>query len=70
MNLKDYRALTGLTLEQLAEKLGAPYGTLMGWVYGTRRPSVEDSRRIEKRTGGAVRLDDFYPVNENKNGPD
>jgi len=64
MNLQQYRELAGLTLEQLAEQLRVPYGTLLGWVYGTRRPSVEDTRRIETCTGGAVRLDDFYPVKE------
>jgi len=62
MTLQEYRDVAKLTVEQLCTKLDTPRGTVLGWLYGTRLPSRANIRAIQVATGGAVRFDDWAPL--------
>ena len=65
MTLSEYRKVEGLTLTQLAERLGRPLGTVHGWLNADGRhgrlPDVGVLAEIERRTGGLVTPADLRP---------
>jgi len=62
VTLDEYRRRQKLTLEQLAELLGIPYGTVKSLVYRDRLPSIPVAARIETATDGAVGLRDWRTI--------
>lgn len=54
--LKQYRALTGLTQEQIAEQLGIPHNTYVRYENDLRRPTTEN----------ALKLSLFYHISMNQ----
>ena len=60
-SLRTYRAEEGLTLVELADRLGVTYRSLISYYYRKRRPSPGVGFRIEESTGGRVSMRDFYP---------
>lgn len=44
--LKQYRALTGLTQEQIAEQLGIPHNTYVRYENDIRRPTTENALKL------------------------
>lgn len=63
MKLRDYIALTGKTLEQVATELdsGATAGTVSRWQSGKIIPRRDEMNRIKTWSKGAVMPNDFYP---------
>lgn len=60
MQLRKYRKLKGLTLEQVAEKMGfSSVATVGRHETGVRSPSLADIEKYEILTEGAVRIDDW-----------
>ena len=63
MDLAQYRRTEGLSLDQLAEKLGIrgvnPARTVQRYETFERIPDRATMRLIESATGGLVRADDF-----------
>ncbi len=60
MNLSDYRTQKGMTIKELGDHLGIKHGTLLGLLYGTRKPSAQSMHNISKLTGGLVTSGDFF----------
>lgn len=61
MKLETYRTAEGLSLTELAGKLGRPVSTVHGWLNGDRRPSWIAVAKIERLTEGKVTAADFVP---------
>lgn len=67
MTLEEWRKAQGLTLEQLAEKLGVHTTTAWAWCVDRADPRalVPKRKRMDKigaLTGGAVQPASFYPA--------
>lgn len=54
--LKQYRSLTGLTQEQIADQLGIPHNTYVRYENDLRRPTTEN----------ALKLSLFYHISMNQ----
>ena len=54
MTLKEWRDLKGLTNADLAKHLGIPLNTVVNYVYGHRKPSLERAHLIAQKTKNAV----------------
>ena len=65
MTLSEYRKVEGLTLTQLAERLGRPLGTVHGWLNADGRhgrlPDVGVLAETRGITGGKVTPADLRP---------
>lgn len=61
MTLSDYKERNGLSLTELAKRLGRPVSTVHSWLAGTRRPDWESVADIQHATGGLVTANDFVP---------
>lgn len=59
MKLKQYRLKAGLSLREMASKIGISYTMLHRYETGERRPSLSRLLLIKKYTGGKVALKDF-----------
>jgi transcriptional regulator with XRE-family HTH domain len=64
MKLATYREAEGLSLTDLAARLGRPVSTVHSWLNGDRRPSWDAVASIERATGGQVTAADFVPQAE------
>jgi DNA-binding transcriptional regulator YdaS (Cro superfamily) len=62
MTLIEYLADRQLTNSAFAHKIGVPASTVHRWIRGYRQPSIVYLLKIERATGGKVRVKDFYPV--------
>jgi transcriptional regulator with XRE-family HTH domain len=56
--LRDLKAKSGLTEKALARKSRIPFGTVHGYLIGTRRPSVENLFKLAKALGVGVEVFD------------
>lgn len=56
--LAKYLAAAGLSQKAFADDLPARQATISGWCNDTI-PSIPDAARIERATGGAVRVNDW-----------
>lgn len=59
MTLSEFQLQEGLSLSQLAERLGRPVSTVHGWLHGNRRPDWKSLRQITEATSGCVSAADF-----------
>jgi transcriptional regulator with XRE-family HTH domain len=64
MKLRTYREENGLTLAQMAEKVGVSEVSMSRYERGDRMPRPEVMRKIGEVTGGAVRPNDFFGAEE------
>ncbi len=60
MNLSEYRAHKSMTVKELSAHLQIKHGTLLGLLYGTRKPSAQSMHNITVITGGLVTSADFF----------
>ena len=51
LHLRHWRRARGLTLEQLANRIGSKTSTISGWETGSRRVDLDDLRRIAAEYG-------------------
>ena len=74
MKIGAYRKLVGLTLAELALKIGVTEGSMSRYENGERIPTREILQRIKAVTDGAVQPNDFYDstpdAKEAANGPE
>ena len=61
MKLSEYQAAEGLSLTQLAGRLGFAVSTVHGWVAGDRSPGMGALPVIVARTDGRVSVVDLRP---------
>lgn len=61
MNLNEYLSSSRGGTTRLAESVGVAQPTVSRWSCGAKRPSVENCKRIEFATGGAVRCEELRP---------
>jgi DNA-binding transcriptional regulator YdaS (Cro superfamily) len=64
MTLLEYLADQQMRPAAFALKLGVPASTVHRWIHGERHPTGYFLSRIERMTGGAVKVTDFYPPPE------
>jgi transcriptional regulator with XRE-family HTH domain len=57
--LRQWRRTAGLTLAELAAKVGVSEVTMSRYELGTRQPLAEHMLKIEKITAGAIQPADF-----------
>jgi DNA-binding transcriptional regulator YdaS (Cro superfamily) len=57
----EYLADQQIRPSVFALKIGVPASTVHRWVHGERHPTGYSLSKIEKATGGAVKVKDFYP---------
>jgi DNA-binding transcriptional regulator YdaS (Cro superfamily) len=62
MTLLEYLADQQMLPSALALRLRVPPSTVHRWLHGQRRPTIGSLIKIEKATGGAVKVKDFYPA--------
>lgn len=63
MRLKDYIALTGKSLAEVARELETSSVNVSRWQNGESIPSREQMQRIMRWSRANVMPNDFYPVN-------
>lgn len=61
MNLAAYLKKHELSQQQFADQIGVSQGAVSHWIVGRVQISIEKAREIEKKTKGAVRLEDLRP---------
>lgn len=59
MKLKKYIKENGLTVKEMALKLGVSRQAVHGWLNGNSVPGAANLYKITMITGGAVALSDF-----------
>lgn len=59
MTLADYLASTRGAASELARKLGVSHSTVARWASGAMEPSLVTCARIERHTGGKVKVRDL-----------
>ena len=64
MKLRTYIKDQGLTIEEFANQIGVPKGTIGRYCKGTRFPNRKMFLRIQKATAGKVTPNDFFELNE------
>lgn len=57
--LLQYRRAHGMTINELAKRVGIPYVTMRGYEIGGLRPSRDRALLIEEKTGGEIRAEDL-----------
>ena len=62
MQLREWRIKEGLTLSELADRIGSVVSTVVRYEKGTRLPERDTMKSIYIVTRGEVRPDDFYGV--------
>ncbi|WP_439813998.1 helix-turn-helix domain-containing protein [Zavarzinia sp. CC-PAN008] len=62
MRFAEWRREQGLTLEEVAEKIGRHHSSVSRYERGTRMPDPEAMAAIVRETGGAVQPNDFYTL--------
>lgn len=51
----------GIEREKLGEKIDCEARTIVSWLQGQRRPTLERAVKLQKATKGKVRVSDFFP---------
>lgn len=62
MKMSSYIAAHGLTLTEMAVRLGLPVQTVSRYASGARRPREAEMVRIYEVTGGQVTPNDFFDL--------
>jgi transcriptional regulator with XRE-family HTH domain len=62
MDLRSYRKAHGLTLEQIAQRLGVSSVTVHRWEVSKSRPNLQAVADITALTAGSVTAADFMPT--------
>jgi transcriptional regulator with XRE-family HTH domain len=60
MNLRDFRTAKGITLKEMAVKVGCSIAALSYIERGHRVPTYDMTQRIVSATGGKVRAVDLH----------
>ena len=68
--LRKYRLKKGLTVEQLAQRLGVAKSAVSRWENGVMIPRPATMRLVMEVTGGAVRPEHFYGAARRNRGED
>lgn len=61
MNIKEYIELDRGNSAALARAVGVAAPTVSQWAAGTKKPSIENCKRIEFATAGAVTCGELRP---------
>lgn len=59
--LKAYLKRSGMTQQQLAQRIGVSQSYVWQWLAGRRRVAPERAAQLEQSTAGALTRRDFYP---------
>ena len=70
MKIGAYRKQKGLTLAELALKVGVTEGSMSRYENGERTPAREIMVAIREATAGAVQPNDFFDPPSNDSTPD
>ena len=70
MKIGAYRKQKGLTLAELALKVGVTEGSMSRYENGERTPAREIMVAIREATAGAVQPNDFFDSPSNDSTPD
>ncbi len=62
MKLESWRIKEGLSIQDLAERIGESYETTRRYITGCRRPQAAQMTKIYVVTGGAVTPNDFHEL--------
>jgi len=60
MTILEYINKYGLTRPQFAKKLGVVHQAISHWITGERHPRPSMAKKIIKKTGGEVTMQDIY----------
>ena len=51
----------GVAREKLGSQIGCEARTIVSWLQGQRRPTLERAVKLQRATKGRVRVSDFFP---------
>lgn len=66
MYLFAYLEFVGMSQTDFAKELGISQGSIGNYIAGTRTPSLEIARKIEKKTKGKVTIDELLEYAKKK----